>query len=338
MARPIKSGIDYFPLDCDWDDKVEKYLLETEAIGLAVLITIWQLIYKNGYFIQYDDDLLLLIKKRINVAIDDIRGCIYVAVRRDIFDKNLFDNHKILTSKAIQKRFFEAAKKKKVIQIVKDYLLCDVSELDNIFFIDGNNPSYFRNNPDNSGNNDIKLKLKEKLNKKFKVNETEVIAAETPNFQTSNSQTFFTNSNQTENENTNEALPLPFSKSDFEPSEYTEKSCTDAVIRMLNVLCNIPNPGKSEIKSFVNIILNTPNVKKSTAFGYVFEVFSEFLGYEEAKRNLSYAYKRIKGRINDALIRAREERAKMLKQQEKPQISTLIIPEISDLVNKMKIS
>ncbi len=36
MARPAKQGIDYFPLDVDFDDKIEMYLIEKEAVGLAV--------------------------------------------------------------------------------------------------------------------------------------------------------------------------------------------------------------------------------------------------------------------------------------------------------------
>lgn len=62
MARPIRQGIDYFPLDVDFDDKIEMYMIEKEAVGLAVLITTWQLIYKNeGYYINNGKNPFLLI-------------------------------------------------------------------------------------------------------------------------------------------------------------------------------------------------------------------------------------------------------------------------------------
>ncbi len=50
MARPTKQGIDYFPLDCQFDDKTEMYLIEKGVVGLCVMVTIWQMIYSGeGY-------------------------------------------------------------------------------------------------------------------------------------------------------------------------------------------------------------------------------------------------------------------------------------------------
>ena len=133
MARPIKQGIDYFPLDCQFDPKTEMYLVETESNGLSVLITLWQLIYAHeGYYINVDEDLHLLVKKRVNVGINEVNDCINVAIKRNLFNKKLFDKYKILTSHAIQKRFFDIAKRKKMIQFDHRYIINGINVSNNM--------------------------------------------------------------------------------------------------------------------------------------------------------------------------------------------------------------
>ena len=139
MARPTKQGIDYFPLDVEWDQKHELYALETEAEGIGILITIWQMIYKNeGYYIPNGKDLLLVIKKRTSKPIDLIQECITKAIDRGVFNEDIHDKFNVLTSKALQKRFFTAAKQKKVIYYDPKFVLVDVSIYDNLVSINVN--------------------------------------------------------------------------------------------------------------------------------------------------------------------------------------------------------
>lgn len=92
MARNMKTGLDYFPLDTDFDSDLELYLLEHEAVGLAVWIALLQIIYRNkGYYIEYNKDLALLIKRKINVDINAINVCINALIERNILDKGVFE-------------------------------------------------------------------------------------------------------------------------------------------------------------------------------------------------------------------------------------------------------
>ena len=126
MARNMKTGLDYFPLDTDFDSDLELYLLEHEAVGLAVWIALLQIIYRNkGYYIEYNKDLALLIKRKINVDINAINVCINALIERNILDKGVFEVHGVLTSRGIQKRFLEAIKRRKQIDLIKEYLLID---------------------------------------------------------------------------------------------------------------------------------------------------------------------------------------------------------------------
>lgn len=164
MARPTKQGIDYFPLDCQFDDKIEMLLIEKGAPGLAVLVTIWQMIYSNnGYYIANNHDLCLLIKRKIDVDVNEVMDCINVCLRRGIFHKTSFDTHQILTSKAIQKRYFDAAKKKKSVIAVTEYLLISVDSSNNVVSVGINDVSDGGNATNVNVNVEVKVKEKVKV-------------------------------------------------------------------------------------------------------------------------------------------------------------------------------
>lgn len=148
MARPTKQGIDYFPLDVDFDDAIEMYLLEKQGLGLAVLVTSWQLIYRNfGYYAINGSDFCLLIKKRISEDISSIKDCINACLIRGIFDETLHEQYGILTSRAIQKRYFDAAKRKQAAHYIPQFILIDVSVCENLVDVSINSTIVNNNAP-----------------------------------------------------------------------------------------------------------------------------------------------------------------------------------------------
>jgi len=161
MARPTKQGIDYFPMDCKFDDKTELFLIEKGRTGFTVLISLWQMIYFNeGYFIEDNKDLHLLVKRKIDVDINEVSDCINLCLQRGIFDEVIYKKHKILTSKAIQKRYFEAAKKKKTVNVNENYLCNGIDSRDN-----------WVNVGVNATNVNVNVNVKGKVKEKVKVKE-----------------------------------------------------------------------------------------------------------------------------------------------------------------------
>ena len=139
MARPTKQGLSYFPLDTNFDEKTELFIIENGADGLGILITVWQMIYDNeGYYIGNGDDLFLLIRKRILSDVERIKEVVNNALERGLFDKRLHDKYKILTSKAIQKRYFIGSNRKKSVNVIKEYTLIDVSDCENVVNVSNN--------------------------------------------------------------------------------------------------------------------------------------------------------------------------------------------------------
>lgn len=165
--------------------------------------------------------------------------------------------------------------------------------------------------PEPFQNDSILISLKEVNLKEVNVNNSDV---DNSNDQLSNLQT----------PNAEISLPLLTDIAEYSPSNFDDlEEVSRSVTNLLNSFCCIEEPDKSTISSFVNVIMKTKQVKKQTAFKYVFDTFLEFHKYSDEKRNLKYLYSRVKGRIDDALIKGREERAKVAKETERKEIQDM---------------
>lgn len=167
MARPLKQGLDYFPLDCQLDDKFELIEAEYGLIGFAVVVKLFQKIYgQNGYYTEWTDEVALLFAKRIGAGGGVVSEIVKAAIRRGIFDKGLFEKYHILTSAGIQKRYLEIVSRRKSSKIKNEYLL--VKYVQNNENVD-NNGINVDNNPINDDNNTQSKVNKSKINKTERV-------------------------------------------------------------------------------------------------------------------------------------------------------------------------
>jgi hypothetical protein len=116
MARPIKTGLDYFPMDVDFftDEKIEAIHGEFGLKGEIIVIKLLCTIYRNGYFAMWNDlTKMKLLKSLPGVSLELLELVITRLVKWNFFDENLFNSEKVLTSNGIQNRYFEATKKRK---------------------------------------------------------------------------------------------------------------------------------------------------------------------------------------------------------------------------------
>lgn len=116
MARPNKIGLDYFPLDVDIfeDEKMSAISGEFGIKGEITVIKLLCAIYRNGYYILWNDLLKFkLLKNLPGISSELIESIVNRLVLWGFFDKSLFDSVKVLTSRGIQKRYFEAVRRRK---------------------------------------------------------------------------------------------------------------------------------------------------------------------------------------------------------------------------------
>jgi hypothetical protein len=141
MSRPLKSGLEYFPVDTDMYEDDKTFLIRGEAGGVkayGILMVLLQSIYKDkGYYIGWTERDKVLFCQRKNIEIDDCERVVSSALKWDFFDKKIFNDHKKLTSRAIQNRYIHAASKRKKIVISESIkLLTEETPLnDNIYLV-----------------------------------------------------------------------------------------------------------------------------------------------------------------------------------------------------------
>ena len=127
MGRHIKEGLDYFPVELSLDDKWELVESKHGLEGFAILIKLLQRIYQYGYYTRWGERERLIFSNKINVDINRLMSFIDDCISFEIFDKTIFENYQILTSRGIQKRYFAAVIRRKQITICKKILLIDIN-------------------------------------------------------------------------------------------------------------------------------------------------------------------------------------------------------------------
>lgn len=165
MARPVKEGLDYFPLDVDIfeDEKIEAIAGEFGPKGELAVIKLLCAIYKKGYFILWNDLTQATLLKRLPGASKEmINQIVNRLVLWGFFDEELFDSVRVLTSENIQATYFEATKRRKTPKPTK-------------YIINANN-----NSQSKEVNADINAQSKVNKNKlnKNKANNTDVLFEE----------------------------------------------------------------------------------------------------------------------------------------------------------------
>lgn len=130
MARPMRKGIDYYPLDVNFlsDLKVRKIIQACGPNSIAIIMLLLGTIYGDeGYFMRWDEDVCFLITEAFGVKQMYVEETLKKCLQVGFFEKNLFDRYHILTSRGIQKRFFEITKRRKNFHVDQRYLLVNVT-------------------------------------------------------------------------------------------------------------------------------------------------------------------------------------------------------------------
>lgn len=128
MARPQKTGLDYFPVDCHLDKNMKAIVRKFGAEGFGVAIGLFQHIYSEGYYVDWCDESQEDFALEINVNEDVLDSIIKFCIGRGIFNKSLFGSEKVLTSRGIQKRYLKAIERRK----------CEHISLYNLINVDDN--------------------------------------------------------------------------------------------------------------------------------------------------------------------------------------------------------
>lgn len=126
MARPLKQGLDYYPVDVEFYRDIKMRRL-TQAFGmesLVLMLTLLGMIYKDeGYFTHWNEDLCFLAAADNYTTEEQVEAIVQKAVAVGYFDQKCYATYGILTSQEIQKHYLAATYKRKQVTMVAEYFL-----------------------------------------------------------------------------------------------------------------------------------------------------------------------------------------------------------------------
>ena len=128
-GRQLKKGLMFFYNDVDFyrDIRIRKLIRRKNGQAATVYHRLLCEIYRNGYYLEWDDDLPFIISEDIGFQEDMILDVIHYCVELGLFSKDVFDKDRVLTSAAIQRCYFDAVKNaKRKIGSDLPYLLIDL--------------------------------------------------------------------------------------------------------------------------------------------------------------------------------------------------------------------
>lgn len=126
MARPLKQGLDYHPLDVEFyrEIKVRQLNHAFGPISTVILLTLLGAVYKDrGYYAEWNDDLCFLVAVDSFSTEEVVRSVVKKALAVGLFDQECFSSYGILTSKEIQRHYLAATYKRKGVNMVAEYFL-----------------------------------------------------------------------------------------------------------------------------------------------------------------------------------------------------------------------
>ncbi len=136
LARPQKSGVDYWNIDCTFYQNKKIRLIRSEfgSNGMYLLNYVLCEIYTNGYYVKFDKDWCIFISEGAVCAgsADFVEELIKGCVRRSFFDQQMFDRFGILTSESIQRRYMRMVTKRKSVKMIREYFLLDLDDPDDV--------------------------------------------------------------------------------------------------------------------------------------------------------------------------------------------------------------
>lgn len=157
----MKQGVDYFPLDTVLDTKFELVEAAFGIKGFGVVVKLLQKIYaEQGYYAKLDKDIISVLAHRYGVGANLMSDIVAKAVQVGIFDVNMYQRHKILTSEGIQRRYLQMTRKRAFSGIRNEYSLVQLAQ----------NPENTDSQAKNGVQNEqrkVKESKKEKYKKKY---------------------------------------------------------------------------------------------------------------------------------------------------------------------------
>ncbi len=244
----MKSGIDWFPLDVSLDEKFELMEAEFGLDGFAVVVKLFQRIFGGeGYYCEWTNEVALLFAKRVGMGGNAVSEILSAAIKRGIFDSRLFEKYRIITSRGIQKRYFEAIKRRNEFTVIKQYLLVDPAQICKKVNITYENVNIHSENADNQTQSRVE-KSREEKSREEEGSAAPGAGGGNPSGEQPNPYRMSENMTRALSYYMDKVQPIPNGMVIEEMKDYAEEIEADAIIRAIDIATADKKPYWSYIK------------------------------------------------------------------------------------------
>ena len=128
MANKAKIGLNFFPHDSNYGDDIKFIISKHKSVGYYCFFELCRKIYSDlAYYTLSKEKNLYLFSGEISTDIEKVKEIINDCIEENLFNKKLYINYQILTSKEIQETYIEICNKgkRKDIKMIKEYSLLD---------------------------------------------------------------------------------------------------------------------------------------------------------------------------------------------------------------------
>lgn len=132
MARPRLVGLSYMPHDTNPDDDegFAYILAKYEALGYTTWFRLLERIYRGeGYFIRWTNRSSVINAKKFFTTAEQLDEIIATMVEEGLFDATIWAEKQILTSRGIQRRYFNGVLKRAEARFRSDLIVVGKEEL-----------------------------------------------------------------------------------------------------------------------------------------------------------------------------------------------------------------
>lgn len=136
MARPSENSLKYYNRDTKDDDNLQYVEAMHELIGYAIVDKLWKHIYgcPGGYYCEWSEINQRLFCKNNGISIEKLFEILNTCFEEDIeiFSREMYEKHKILTSSGVQKRWLKIVKEagRKNCHIKEEYRIIDIDAME----------------------------------------------------------------------------------------------------------------------------------------------------------------------------------------------------------------
>ncbi len=175
MAGRPKQGIDYagWSVDIfDGDKKIDKLLDAKAWKGFGIYFFLCQRAYKtNGYYYEwgYDDCATTARKMGGGINSGTVKETVDYCLQVDLFDKRLFDEWGVLTSRGIQRRFWAVLSERRSKTVYQEYWLLKSEECKGLVKVSLKSDVQPTNSNVQSANDDMSPIKKSKVNNIYNI-------------------------------------------------------------------------------------------------------------------------------------------------------------------------